>query len=302
MYQLSVYTKSVIYLNLNMLIIPGLTLTTSTPLIDIIWEFKLTELLGDFYIANSGIFFVSILIQQACLSSSFYLMNAVDVFFAYFSPWLALEKRKIFTDSAHWRRQESLCFQYGFFYAQMMTVFAIALLFSSTVPIVTLAACLFMGLRHIVDCFQLLTFFRREVDSSGKLITTVTNTALIFVLLYQMCMMTFFVIKERPMEASATCLVLVISTLYSVISYEDVYDLSKMDEVVAQGNQMVFNDDAFQKWKAEYEHPLVVGNVRRKANTLGIEVKTLNDWTQFIEDKHVQGFLFEKEARKSGLF
>lgn len=65
LYQLSVYAKSIIYLNLNMLIIPGLTLTTSTPLITIIFEkhFKLTELLGDFYIANSGIFFVSILIQ-----------------------------------------------------------------------------------------------------------------------------------------------------------------------------------------------------------------------------------------------
>lgn len=77
LYQISVYTKSVIYLNLNMLIIPGLTLTTSTPLINVIFEkqFKLTELLGDFYIANSGIFFVSILIQQACLSSGFYLMN-----------------------------------------------------------------------------------------------------------------------------------------------------------------------------------------------------------------------------------
>jgi hypothetical protein len=35
LYQLSVYAKSVIYLNLNMLIIPGLTLTTSTPLISI---------------------------------------------------------------------------------------------------------------------------------------------------------------------------------------------------------------------------------------------------------------------------
>ena len=37
-YQLSVYTKSVIYLNLNMLIIPGLTLTTSTPLINIFFQ------------------------------------------------------------------------------------------------------------------------------------------------------------------------------------------------------------------------------------------------------------------------
>ena len=127
----------------------------------------------------------------------------------------------------------------------MMTVFAIALLFSSTVPIVTLAACLFMGLRHAIDCFQLLTFFRREVDSSGKLISTVTNTALLFVVLYQMCIMAFFVIKDRPMEASVTCLILVISTLVSVITYEEVYDLSKIDEVVAQGNEMVFNDDAF---------------------------------------------------------
>ena len=37
LYQLSVYAKSIIYLNLNMLIIPGLTLTTSTPLITIIF-------------------------------------------------------------------------------------------------------------------------------------------------------------------------------------------------------------------------------------------------------------------------
>jgi hypothetical protein len=66
----------------------------------------------------------------------------------------------------------------------MMTVFAISLIFSSTVPLVTLAACLFLGLRHVVDCLQLLTFFRREIDSSGKMISTVTNTALIFVIMY----------------------------------------------------------------------------------------------------------------------
>ena len=102
-----------------MLIIPALTLTNAEPLINIIFkkQFDITQLLGDFYIANSGIFFVSILIQQACLSSSFYLLNLSDVFFSYFSPWLAIEKRKIFNDSAPWRRKENFCFQYGFFYA-----------------------------------------------------------------------------------------------------------------------------------------------------------------------------------------
>lgn len=124
-----------------------------------------------------------------------------------------------------------------------MTVFGIALIFSSTIPFVTVAACLFMGLRHLVDCFQLLTYFRREVDSSGRLISTVTNTALVFVILYQMCMMAFFIIKKRDMEAMTTCLILVFSTLFTVISYEEVYDLSKIDEV--NGGRGVFNEDAF---------------------------------------------------------
>ena len=137
-----------------MLVIPGLTLTTSTPLINIFFmkNFRFAEILGDFYIANSGIFFLSILIQQAFLSSAFYLLNIQDIVFSYFSPWLALQKRFYFNDSAPWRRKEDFCFQYGYFYAQMMAVFSIALIFSSTVPIVTLAAFLFLGLRHVVDC------------------------------------------------------------------------------------------------------------------------------------------------------
>lgn len=38
LYQLSVYTKSVIYLNLNMLVIPALTLTSSEPIVNIIFK------------------------------------------------------------------------------------------------------------------------------------------------------------------------------------------------------------------------------------------------------------------------
>lgn len=64
-YQYSVYLKSVIYLCLNMLVIPAITLATSQSLIDILWTRNMDweKLLGNFYIANSGVFFVSILIQ-----------------------------------------------------------------------------------------------------------------------------------------------------------------------------------------------------------------------------------------------
>lgn len=65
-----------------------------------------------------------------------------------------------------------------------MTTFSISIVFSSTIPLVTLAAFLFIGLRHVVDCYQLLTYFRKEIDSSGKLISTVTNSALLITIMY----------------------------------------------------------------------------------------------------------------------
>mmetsp|Transcript_31833 Transcript_31833/g.23555 ORF Transcript_31833/g.23555 Transcript_31833/m.23555 type:complete len:160 (-) Transcript_31833:139-618(-) len=158
----------------------------------------------------------------------------------------------------------------------MITAFAICLIFSSTVPLVTLAACLFISMRHVVDCFYLLTYFRKEIDSSGKLISTVTNSILMFLLIYQICMLTFFIIKKRPVEAMAVLTVMISSVFYIAITTEEVFDLSKIDE--STEGQKIFDNDAFTMWKSEYEHPLVVGNVRRKANTLGIEIKTINDW------------------------
>lgn len=51
-------------------------------------------------------FFVSLMIQQACLSSAFYLLNFTDLTNSYFSPWLAYNKRKLFQDKEPWLRKE----------------------------------------------------------------------------------------------------------------------------------------------------------------------------------------------------
>ena len=112
------------------------------------------------------------------------MLNTSDVLLSYFSPWLALERRKIFSDSAPWRRQENLCFPYGYFYAQIITAFAIGLFFSSTVPLVTIASFMFIYMRHKVDCLNLLTYYRKEIDSNGKIISLTTNTILILILFY----------------------------------------------------------------------------------------------------------------------
>jgi hypothetical protein len=60
-------------------------------------------------------------------------------------------------------------------------------------------------------------------------------------------MMAFFIIKKREMEAMVICLILVFCTLFTVISYEEVHDLSKINE--EKESEKIFNDDAFSKWK-----------------------------------------------------
>jgi hypothetical protein len=45
-----------------------------------------------------------------------------------------------------------------------------------------------------------------------------------------MCMMAFFYIKKRPLEAGVVTLILVFSVMYTAFSYEEVYDLSKINE------------------------------------------------------------------------
>lgn len=60
-------------------------------------------------------------------------------------------------------------------------------------------------------------------------------------------MAAFFTLKNKPYEASTITLILVVSVIFTVISYEEVYDLSKIEE--ENQDSRVFNDDAFQKWK-----------------------------------------------------
>jgi hypothetical protein len=65
-----------------------------------------------------------------------------------------------------------------------MTIFLICIFYAPTVPLIPVAASVFVYLRHKVDGYNLLTYYRREIDSSGKMIDGVTNTALIVVILY----------------------------------------------------------------------------------------------------------------------
>jgi len=78
-----------------------------------------------------------------------------------------------------------------------MTIFTICIFYAPTMPLIPLASACFVYLRHMVDGYNLLTYYRREIESSGSMIDHITNTALIVVILYQICMTAYFAIHNR---------------------------------------------------------------------------------------------------------
>lgn len=100
----------------------------------------------------------------------------------------------------------------------MIVVFAICIFFGATVPLLA-AACLFYAtVRHAVDCLNLITVFRKEIDSQGLLIESVTCAALAIVLCYQVCMMAFFYSQDRMQEAIACTFIFFTSIIFIVVN------------------------------------------------------------------------------------
>ena len=131
-------------------------------------NYNISEVLGSIYLSNSGYFFINIIIQHGTLSAIFYLLRIDDLLNNQFSPFFAYYKRYFQNLGKLWQRREKDIFQYGFFYAQMITIYCIVMIFSSTVPLVTFAGLFFFVCRHSVDFICLLTVHGLELDSNGE--------------------------------------------------------------------------------------------------------------------------------------
>ena len=68
--------------------------------------FNISQLLSEIYMGENGMFFVSLILQTAVYSASYYLMQMGDLLFSYFSPWLANMRRKVYQDYEPWLRHE----------------------------------------------------------------------------------------------------------------------------------------------------------------------------------------------------
>lgn len=70
-------------------------------------------------------------------------------------------------------------------------------------------------------------------------------------------------------------MIFLFSVFYAAITYEDVFDLAKIEETMETIDSS-FDESAFTKWKNEYAHPLVVGHARRREASQVRKVHEIN--------------------------
>ena len=97
-FQTSIFRKAVIYLHLNMLMFPSLSLRNQSVFEMIDSHSVSPDFLKEFGMINSGVFFVTLITQYACFTGLFYFLRGGELFMTYMSPWLVDHKRKYMND------------------------------------------------------------------------------------------------------------------------------------------------------------------------------------------------------------
>ena len=83
-----------------------------------------------YYLLFVAHFFIIIIIQNTSLVILVYLVRIGELFKSYLSPWIAYHRRTFLNDIESWRKKERDLFMYGYFFAQMMAIFLITILFA----------------------------------------------------------------------------------------------------------------------------------------------------------------------------
>ena len=293
-FQSAIFNKAVIYLHLNMVFIPFLSLQ-GQPIFNILKTQDVhTDFIREFTMINSSSFFVNLMIQYGVFTGIFYFLRLGELLLTYLSPWLVDYRRKYMNDSQPWRRNPEYVFQYGYFYCQMVTILTIGMLYSSISPLVPFAWILFFIIRNIVDSYLLLTIHRKEVESKLALFNKVLWCCLISLLSYQIFMLVYFYLNNLSYQTTVVGLMVVFTLIVIIFNIEQLFDPLSMVKIDLEEEEYAglsskvkesdFDKKDFERWRREYMHPLLIGSASNNLAIFNTEVKRLEDAKELIRD------------------
>ncbi|CAI2384011.1 unnamed protein product [Moneuplotes crassus] len=196
-YQKSIFNKAVVYLHLNIVLFPFLGLQ-ETPVFKLLnFESTHKDYIRDFSMLDSTPFFSKLILQYGVFGGIFYLLRMGEVIVMNFSPAFAHYVRTKFTTTQEWRRKPEYVFQYGYFYSQMVTIFTIVILFSSTAPLIAALGAIYYVIRNCIDGHLLISVHKKEIDSGIELFNSIIPCLLFSLICYQAFMLIYFYLNAQ---------------------------------------------------------------------------------------------------------
>lgn len=129
-----------------------------------------------------------------------------------------------------------------------MAVFAICIFFSATIPLLPVACLIYSFVRHATDACNLITVYRKEINSQLGLTSDVVNTVVVIVMLYQVTMAAYFAVNKRDQESISLVVLLIVSATYVTVFYEpineEVYEFQHVyDSLIGKKSQQQMEDE-----------------------------------------------------------
>ena len=250
--QMTIFNACFLYLLFNSFLIPALSMTT----VESIFSFlsneskKVDELLETFYLQNTGSLFVILLIQSGVFSFSLYVLQLPDLFFNLCSRRMVVAWRNSRIKQDVWMKDEVDNFQYGYFYAINIVFLIIVLVFSTTVPAISVSGLIYFFLRGVSDSWDLITCHRKEMDSNGKIIDRIISVCCFGGILFELLIITYYSVSQLKYNVIIMVLILMAS-IFMIWRIEGIKINREIKEDVRPEGEEV------KEWVQNYKHPLV---------------------------------------------
>ena len=250
--QMTIFDACFLYLLFNSFLIPALSMTT----VESIFSFlsneskKVDELLETFYLQNTGSLFVILLIQSGVFSFSLYVLQLPDLCFNMFSRRMVVAWRNSRIGQEVWRKDERDNFQYGYFYAINIVFLIIVLVFSTTVPAISVSGMIYFFLRGVSDSWDLITCHRKEMDSNGKIIDRVISFCCFGGILFELLIIIYYSVSQLKYNV----IIMVLIFMASIFMIWRIEGVKINREIKEDGRP---EGEEVKEWVQNYKHPLV---------------------------------------------
>lgn len=118
-------------------------------------------------------------------------------------------------------------FDLGYSVAYSVAMFAMVLIFSTSVPLILPFGTLFFGIKYLVDKYNLVYVYPMEFDYHGSIARKSIITYLVFaIFLYQLVMSSFFLVAgslHQAMWLTMLCLSIVSFMFFLYLFNKDIF-------------------------------------------------------------------------------